>query len=52
MQFWKTTAALLLLAGAALSLSACQTSTPQPAAEDEHAGHTKHVHADGSVHYH
>jgi hypothetical protein len=51
MQFLKTTAALLLLAGAALGLSACQSSAPQPAA-DEHAGHTKHVHADGSVHYH
>jgi hypothetical protein len=53
MHFTKKTAALLLLTIAAmLGLNACQSTQPKPAAEDEHAGHTKHVHADGSVHYH
>lgn len=52
MQLSKTTAALLLLSlAAALGLSACQSAKPKPAA-DEHAGHTPHVHEDGSVHYH
>ncbi|HRX56279.1 MAG TPA: hypothetical protein P5016_17315 [Verrucomicrobiales bacterium] len=51
----KTNAFVLTILGvsvlATLALSGCKTTAP-PSSEGEHAGHTPHVHSDGSVHYH
>lgn len=55
MMIMKMPAALLSLALVAVfGLSACKTSAPSSSstASDEHKGKKRHVHADGSVHYH